>query len=745
MPEYPLELATRQLRRTFERAIGKSIAKILTELVTNSDDSYKRLVRYGEKNGEQTVLEDPTPIIILFERTKKRLSVIDHAEGLSDKEMRDRFVSYGEESTDRVKGYKTRSLFGKGLRDVLFTQKHGQVKSIKNGLFYNCRFRWKDASGRERPVIDIKPPSRVTPELRAALRIPANGTLVEFVLRDDVPKPQIDKLASILGQFYMLRMINSSPHREVMLIAVGRRGNETRQLNYQFPEIEIKDQFKLPMITDLGTDISIEAEIGTTDEELSQGEAAYTDREGGLLVLDEDDAVLDLQLFGFDDDPAARRISGTVKLMGAGEYIRRKLNQSDPEEVLTETRDGFSREHPFYRQLREILHRRLEPIVAKLRELGPKPKVTLSEKTRERHQEAIDILNRLASQMLGITARVPVLPAHKRVPPDNGIAFVNNHISVQTRLATPAVLLINPNIVGPNDIINVSSNLADIVAEPTVFMRGEDDDAGVIIKIVRIRSEIADLTGKVTARWRDVQVELDVSTTAREVLTPVNGLEFDRDEYNVRVDAGRHLRLFLDVEKIPLGSEISIIIEGTELEISKPRITVGQRDLITPKVAQLEILVRGVRPKREIMVTAAHAEYTAGTSVTVVKREKPDRGKQGLFRGYRFQPLERKVQTQWLPEGYILINTKDPVNARYFGNDPGTAVEERAYCQVRLADLILNECLQIMVSQALDAGRLDRRFPNNPEIDVRNYVDEQKFEIGVTIHEKFVTKVTSGA
>jgi hypothetical protein len=150
MPEYPLELATRQLRRTFERAIGKSIAKILTELVTNSDDSYKRLIRSGKKNSDQTVLEDPAPIIILFERTKKRLSVIDHAEGLSDKEMRDRFVSYGEESTDRAKGYKTRSLFGKGLRDVLFTQKHGQVKSIKNELFYNCRFRWKDASGRER-------------------------------------------------------------------------------------------------------------------------------------------------------------------------------------------------------------------------------------------------------------------------------------------------------------------------------------------------------------------------------------------------------------------------------------------------------------------------------------------------------------------------------------------------------------------------------------------------------------------
>jgi hypothetical protein len=152
MPEYQLEFAARQIRRTFERAIGKSIAKILTELVSNSDDSYRRLVNATIRDGESVASEEPAPIIVLFERTKKRFSVIDHAEGISDKEMTERFVSYGGESTDRMKGYKTRSLFGKGLRDVLFTQRNGQVKSIKNDRFYNCRFKWKDAAGGLHPV-----------------------------------------------------------------------------------------------------------------------------------------------------------------------------------------------------------------------------------------------------------------------------------------------------------------------------------------------------------------------------------------------------------------------------------------------------------------------------------------------------------------------------------------------------------------------------------------------------------------
>lgn len=741
MAEFPIEFASRQIRRTFERAIGRSIAKIITELATNSDDSYRRLSKIIEQSGANTA-EDPAPIIILFERARKRFSVIDHAEGITDKDMRDRFSTYGGESVDRVRGYKTRSLFGKGLRDVLFTQKHGQVKSIKNGLFYNCRFKWKDAGGGERAVLDVKAPSRVTPELRTALHIPENGTLVEFVLADEVSNPQFEKLASTLSRFYMMRMVNSSPHREVMLVAPGRRGDETRQLSYQFPAIESKDRLGLSMATDLGTQIQIEGEIGITEEELSQGEAAYTDREGGLLVLDEDDAVLDLQLFGFDDDPAARRVSGVVKLLGAGNYIRTKLNQPHPEEVLTETRDGFSREHQFYRELRTILHARLEPLVAKLRELGPKPKVTISDRTRERHQEALDILNHLASQMLGPTARVPTIPANRRTPPIEGIAFVQSHISVRTGLATPAALLINTTMVETKDLIEITSNSSEILVEPLTVMRGEyPAGAGAVVKIVRVRCDIPDLTGMITARWKNVQAAMDVTTTLREVLTPVNGLEFERDAYNIRLGASRHLRLFIDRDKVPVESEISLTVDGREVELAKPRIIFESTDLITPKVGQVEILARGAALKRNVVLTASCKEYVAGTSVTVIRRDKPERGGQGLFKGYRFQPLERKVQSLWLPEGYILINTKDPVNSRYFGENPGTAVEENAYCQVRLADLILNECLQIMVAQALEAGRLDRRFPNNPEIDVRNYVDEKKFEIGATIHEKFVTKV----
>jgi hypothetical protein len=291
-------------------------------------------------------------------------------------------------------------------------------------------------------------------------------------------------------------------------------------------------------------------------------------------------------------------------------------------------------------------------------------------------------------------------------------------------------------------VIDIASDCVEIGVAPRAITVGDErDESGVAVKIVRVTSNIADVGGKIIAQWKGVKAVLDVTTTMREVLTPINGLEFDCDEYNVRLGGERHLRLFVDIEKIHLGSEISVMAEETAVKVVDARFLLESRHLVTPNVARVDIRVVGGEVKKEVVVTAACGEYVAGTRVSVVKREKPERGTQGLFKDYRFQPLERKVQTLFVPEGYILINTKDPVNARYFGEDPGKAVEEKAHCQVRLADLILNECLQIMVSQALDGARLDRRFPNNPEIDVRSYVDEKKFEIGTQIHDLLVTKV----
>ncbi|MGH2637922.1 MAG: hypothetical protein ACRDF4_01330 [Rhabdochlamydiaceae bacterium] len=224
MTEYNLKFDTRHIKREFQKALRGSIPKILTELITNADDSYRRLAQNQGNSKEVPKLEMPAPIIIEFNRRKNLFSVTDHAEGLTDKQMEDRFVTYGRDSRDHQSGHNTRGLFGKGLRDVLFTQHHGRVKSIKDGKFYVCEFRWKDKAGNNSPMIDIKAPRPVDESLRKALGITTNGTRVEFELAKDVRKPQTPKLLETLNRFYMLRNINANGERQIVLRVLRNAG-----------------------------------------------------------------------------------------------------------------------------------------------------------------------------------------------------------------------------------------------------------------------------------------------------------------------------------------------------------------------------------------------------------------------------------------------------------------------------------------------------------------------------------------
>lgn len=208
----------------------------------------------------------------------------------------------------------------------------------------------------------------------------------------------------------------------------------------------------------------------------------------------------------------------------------------------------------------------------------------------------------------------------------------------------------------------------------------------------------------------------------------------------MKIGSKRNLRLYVDVQKVPIGSEITVIPNSPAVRVDSHKTIVQISQLITPGVAQVEISISGTELTKGSLVNASYLQYVAGTRVSVVRREKQPQGMQGLFKDYEFRPLELKVQSWYDGEGLIFINTKDPVNQRYFGTEPYKAVTENAHCQVRLADLILNECLQIMASYAYHEGKLERRFPDYPENDIRYYVDTQKFEIGIEIHNWFVDK-----
>lgn len=99
----------------------------IVELVTNSDDSYKRLERDG------VAVEGV--IKIRTRRLKgskcERLEVIDFAEGMSRGKLEKALIFAGEASGFE-EGKSVRGLFGRGLKEAIIALGRGEIFSIKD-------------------------------------------------------------------------------------------------------------------------------------------------------------------------------------------------------------------------------------------------------------------------------------------------------------------------------------------------------------------------------------------------------------------------------------------------------------------------------------------------------------------------------------------------------------------------------------------------------------------------------------
>ena len=73
-------------------------------------------------------------------------------------------------------------------------------------------------------------------------------------------------------------------------------------------------------------ELFVEGWVASWSEPLSQGEAEKDEREGGLLIVDENNNVYDLTLFDYDLFDSARKLHGIIRIHGIRDLINEKLN-----------------------------------------------------------------------------------------------------------------------------------------------------------------------------------------------------------------------------------------------------------------------------------------------------------------------------------------------------------------------------------------------------------------------------------
>lgn len=730
MSALKVKMAGRFLNRQAGR-VAKSVYKSLGELITNSDDSYSRLVAAGKLDPDALRV-----ILVVWDQRRKEFRVIDHAEGMTDTDMEEKFAEYGKDTSGSSEGAPVRGLFGQGISDVLFFHQKGHVLSIVDRTLYRCPFV---SDGAEWTVDPKRTHTKVDQRLRESLRIPeGNGTVVSFQLAPGVKK-EVRHFIPKMERLPALRLINSHPNKLVRYIEIRAKGVErTHDLHYEFPEGELLAR----------EEVSFEYEDFppvTARVELRRSADPLDDDEAGLLVYDEREAVYDFTLFGLSDP--SQTLFGTVQLAGARDIIIAKMNQDEPEEILSDDRSGFVPKHPFYLALQKAIRAVVEPhIPSPERESEPG---ALSDTQRTNQRKAIDIFNELYRNIIEDITPV-TKPGADPTPPKNGMEFDRRAITATEGKTYRLGLNINAAMIPVGSVVTLSCDGAGIEVKPESFEVTNDmTQDGLARCLITVRGAVAGESGLVIAKYDDY-VATTVATIISEIVVYPETLIFDPAVTTVMPDGSGRGFLYVNTAAIPPGSELRFEVRNATTEVALETYThqLSSEDVAYDDVARLRFdFVVGGEGTAQIRVNGNEHEATLVVHVVRRKPNEPE-APQGKFADWQFGEISRRFQCYYDPDpksrtyGMLVVSRRHPLNQLYFGSSPTKeSISKSMTASTYLAELLLNAALDFMLSEAwrqeIDSGG-SIIAQQDPHLYIQRYLATEKEKIGPEFHRLFI-------
>jgi len=738
MAEIAVQIASRFIKRQFSDAVGKSLLKTLTEPITNSDDSYRKIVESGQNEGQEIF-----PITIFVDKTKRIVRITDQAQGMTAAELEDKFKEYGAAKSGAYEGFSSRGIFGQGISDVLFYHREGKIKSVRNGEASVCSFYEK----KGKHFISVEKQKGAAEKLAKEWGInSSHGTVVEFIL-DNTTIHDYDNLIKKLGAFYMLRLINSNDKRVVQLKYKDSKGTKKSAMRYQFPKGDLVEHKEFTLQFEEHDPVKIDVELYKSPTPL---QTVGDERENGLLVYDDKEAVYAQTFFGWDNLPGADKFFGFMKLTGAREIILKKINdQKHPEAILSDSRDGFNTQHDFYKKLSLEVKDWLYPILNEERRRRTNEGV--SESTKENHRKALDELNKLYAQLTGEDTN-GVIRTKKKARPVGGMEFARSNITITAGKRYGLQLIIDTRVIKPGSKISLKSSKGKIGFSPTVIdiTSAPENSDDVLVKTVIVTGETARTADTLEAKIGERNASVVVSIVSEEVVYPEKGIVFSPDYMRTMANRESDLSLFVDLNLIKTGSKITFSSSNNSIIPKHKSIAVPRRMRTTSQVAKIEVPFVGNKNDESGIIEAKFGDYLAQCRVDIRDRIKPPpTGPTGKFKDWDFDGgVPKQLQTTYDPmagsptQGFILINSNHPINKYYFGENPQKKdVEKSREAQLYLAELILSESLGAMIQEAYQKGAIPQNY--GPATDIPVYIAQKKFELGPTIYNYFVEEASA--
>jgi hypothetical protein len=637
--EYALEISPRWWQRAVA-AIG-SVERLLVELITNSTDSYKRLHPY-----------DPTKTGLIeigyFPSDKgAEIQVKDEAEGISLERFQ-RALEYGEDTSGLSQGLPVRGTLGIGLKDVCIAMQGSRILSIHNGSLNECTIYKKEG----KPWVKfLRVNEIVTEEERNNLNLKENGTIVTgFIPREFLPVLDFKTLHKNLCRHYMLRKINQSSRYHIIL--KKNKGEEAIITHVALQGEKLLE--KAFNITYGSSNYHVKVIIKKASKNLTQtGEF----RDGGLIVVYNEDAIADCSLFGFDADPHAKKLYGEIDIENFSKLL---LDQT--KSVVDERRRGLDKRHKFVQDLTFAVGRDLEKIIENERKAETKLRQPMIKSKRDL-ERIIRELNTIVRSELKEFGELETLPPGWRHP--DYFRFYHESLDIVECLPTTVGFGINPDKVADQSEITIACNEPLVEVEPHIIIVDHTKAKGMLPlireKIVVLGKEVGIQT-QVTAKLGESipPAEIGINVLSNPLLNPSEGFAFIPDEMTISEKRMKYAILVIDMALINRGEANKIFFATSNPNIHSPsQIEFVPKNTIGDKVAILHIPIEGKGVGQTALITASYKNKQASLNVKVEERERESRG---LFRGFDYVNWETvELISEYDPKtGFILVNRAHP-------------------------------------------------------------------------------------
>lgn len=728
----------RKKKRAIKDALGNDILRYIAELLTNSDDSYRRLENQNIDSNKEKV------IYIELKKEKRKsadnsdsyvLSVTDNAEGMTLETLERIFGTYGEDNAGGTPLH-ARGIFGQGASDVLRAsakeKRTALIETIKDNsvskLYYNMDENLTPIINTEKVELSE---NRLN-DYRNNLRIPQNGTKISFGIPANVKFTDKikDNLAELIAKYPSFRYLLNQDNRKIIYVYEGKETIISSK-EYQFKDENeiVKERFSF-----IYEGKSIDCEL-----KLYLNENKKND-ETNIIVCDENYSVFDNTMFDFQNYPSAQVVSGELIIKGLYNLCYEHLNAEEPDAIVRDNRTGFDTKNSFYIKLNKEIAPKIQEV---LNENGKENKVT-NLGNNKKFNEALKKLNKYMQKELNDV--IPGGPGTSKEPPLEGIKFARNSASITIGKQYTLKLYINSNMISSEDKISIICEDSCIEVTPDMIDYNEDEiDNGLVIKNISIKAlECTTDSAIIQAKVNNYLATIAIDVIDLDIHYPENGLEFYPNEISLAYNKSHSLKLYVDTNVIPLKNRIEIKCDG--LEINNNIVTFDEDNLLNDEIAMLEIITTGGKVNESYEVIANYVDLTTEALITLIEPSRNENNGGGLIAGFKLEPNKNmSYQAYFNPHDHIIyINTENPINLRIMGDmsdknpdKPSFTTEQIKY----LCDIISSQAASLLVKRKnVKNGEINFDDFEDAVEQVQNLVQEHKNNIYQDLYSALSSK-----